>query len=94
MEREQQVLDRDELVSERGRLVERPVEDSAERGACLRLRGAAGHGRLLGEPRLGLGAHGLDARAGPLHEGARQLLVEERDRQVVGGQLGIAGAPR
>src|SRR5262245_3630616 len=88
------MLDGHELVTERCRLVEGLVEDAAETRAGLRLRRAAGDGRLLGEPRLGLGAQGVDARTRPLHERARELLVEQRDRQVIGGQLGVADPPR
>ena len=91
LEREQQVLDRDEVVAERPRLVEGLVEHAAERCAGLRL-GAAGDRRLLPEAGLGLAAQRLRARAGALDDRPRQLLVEKRDRQVVGRQLGIARA--
>ena len=94
VEREQQVLDRDELVAERLRLVERLVEHAAERRRCLRLRAAARDGGLLREPRLGLAAERIRRRAGTLDERPRQLLVEERDGQVVGGDLGVPGPAR
>ena len=94
VEREEQVLDRDELVAERLRLVERPVERAPERGRRLRLRSAAGDGGLLPEPRLGLATERIRRPAGTLDERARQLLVEQRDGQVVGGDLGVPGPAR
>ena len=93
-EREEQVLDRDELVAEACRLVEGGVEHAAERGGRLRLRTPARDGRLLREPCLRLTAERGDGGAGALDERARQLLVEQRDGQVVGGQLGVAGPAR
>ena len=83
LEREQEVLDRDELVSERAHLVERAVEHAAEAGRRLRLRVAARDRRLLREARLGLGAKLGGSGAGAIDERSRQLLVEERDREVV-----------
>ena len=94
VEREQEVLDRDELVTELAHLVERGVEDAAEARRRLRLRAASGHGRELPDARLGLGAKRRGAVAGTVDEGARQLLVEERQREMVGRELGIARAPR
>ena len=94
VEREQQVLDRDELVSEFPHLVERRVEHAAEARRRLRLRAAAGDGGQLADSRLGFGAKGRGAVAGTVDESAGQLLVEERQRQVVGGELGVARAPR
>ena len=55
VEREQEVLDRDELVAELAHLVEGAVEDAAEPRRRLRLP-AAGDGRQLRETRLRLGA--------------------------------------
>ena len=91
LEGEQQVLDRHELVAECVRLVEGLVEDAAERGARAGLRTAAGDGGLLPEARLGLATKGLDRRPRALDERPWQLLVEQRNPQVIGGQLGIAG---
>ena len=55
VEREQKMLDGDELVAELAHLVERTVEDTAE--PCRRLRlAAARDGRQLRESRLRLGA--------------------------------------
>ena len=93
VEREQEVLDRDELVAELPHLVERAVEGAGEACGGLRLA-AAGHGRQLTEARLGLGAQRVGAVSGAIDERARQLLVEQRDHQVVRRQLGVAGAPR
>ena len=53
-EREEEVLDRDELVAKRLRLVEGAVEHAAEGRRGLRLRAATGNGRLLAESSLGL----------------------------------------
>ena len=94
LEREQQVLHGDELVAERLRLVERLVENAAERRAGLGLGAAAGDGGLLAKSCLGLAAELLGARAGALDERPRKLLVQQRDRQVVRCQLGVAGSPR
>ena len=94
VEREEQVLDRDELVAEGLGLVERLVEHAPERRRRLRLRAAAGDGGLLREPRLGLATERIRRPAGTLHERPRQLLVEERDGQVVGGDLGVPGPAR
>ena len=69
-EREQQVLDRDELVAEPVRLVEGGVEHAPERRRRLWLRAAAGDGRLLREPRLRLAAERVGRRAGALDERA------------------------
>ena len=95
VEGEQQVLDRGELVAERAHLVEGLVEDARERGGCPRLRAASPDtvGRL--RSRASASARS-SARAvpGAIDERPRQLLVEERDRQVIGRQLGIAGAAR
>jgi hypothetical protein len=87
------MLDGDELVAERAHLVERRVEQPGEPRGRLRLC-ASGDGRLLRKAGLRLGAHLGDVVPGPLDERARQLLVEERDREMVRGQLRIAHAPR
>ena len=93
VEREQEVLDRDELVAELAHLVEGAVEDAAEPRRRLRLP-AAGDARQLREARLRLGAQRSRAVAGAVDERPRELLVEERERQMVGRELGIAGAAR
>ena len=80
VESEQQVLDRDELVSELPHLVERRVEHAAER---VPTPAAAPPPETVGswrESRLGFGAKGRGAVAGTIDERARQLLVEERQR--------------
>ncbi len=94
LEREQQVLDGHELVLEPTRLLEGLVEHRTECGARLRLRVAAGDGRERAQAGLGLGADRVGGGSRPLCEGARQLLLEQGDDEVVPGQLGVAGAPR
>ena len=59
-----------------------------------RLRRVARDRRQVAQPRLRLGAQLGGAVAGAVDERPRQLLVEERDRQVVGRELGIAAAAR
>ena len=90
VEREQQVLGRDVVVLELPGLVERLVEDARERRARLGLLRRALDRGLRGERGLGLGAQG--GRVG--HELRRQLLVEQREQQVLGIELGIAGPAR
>ena len=91
LEREQEMLDGDVLVLERARLDERVVQGLAEPCGRLGLRRAAADRGLLREPRLRLAAHRSRIRPGAPDERPRQLLVEQRDREVVGGHLGIAG---
>ena len=69
------------------------VEHAAEPRRRLRLT-AARHGRQLPQSRLRLRAELARPVAGAIDERPRQLLVEERDRQVVGRELGVAGAAR
>ena len=92
VEREQQVLGRDVLVLELARLVARrgraPARTRREtRGCC----GAPSIDGLLRERRLGLRRA---ASAGVGDERARQLLVEQREQQVLGVELGVAAAAR
>ena len=93
VEREQEVLDRDELVAELAHLIEGAVEDAAEPRGCLRLPAARDGGQLR-ESRLRLGAKRSRAIAGTVDERPGELLVEERKRQMVRRELGIAGAAR
>ena len=93
VEREQQMLHRDELVAELPHLVERPVEDATDRRRRLRLS-AARDRRQLTHARLRLRAQRRGAVPGTVDERPRQLLLEERDRQVVGRELRVARAPR
>ena len=86
VEREQEVLRRDVLVLQLLRLVEGAVEHLRELRADLRLLLRALDARLLGERRLGLRAQ----RVGVGHELARQLLVEQREQQMLGIELGVA----
>ncbi len=86
VEREQEVLRRDVLVLELLRLVEGAVEHLRELRADLRLLLRALDAGLLGERRLGLRAQ----RVGIGDELARQLLVEQREQQMLGIELGIA----
>ena len=84
------MLRRDVLVLELLRLVEGAVEHLGERGRHGRLLLRALDARLLRECRLGLRAQ----RVGVGHELARQLLVEEREEQVLGIELGVAAPAR
>ena len=94
VEREQQVLDRDVLVAERAHLVLRLVDRAVERGRRARLLAGARDRRLLPQARLGFGPDRFCVGSRTLDEGARQLLVEQRDRQVVGCQLRVAHPAR
>ena len=95
-QREQEVLDGDVVVLERLGLAERPLERLAQRAA----RG----GLLLGaldpgqrrQPLLGGRAHAARVRARLLEDARRDaaLLVEQREQQVVGGELGVAPGDR
>ena len=89
------MLGRDELVLELPHLLLGLVEDAARTRPRRAAAGCAAlHGRLLRQRRLGLRAQLGDGRAGALDERARQLLVEERERQVLGVDLGVAAAAR
>ena len=90
VEREQQVLGRDVVVLELLRLVRRAVEHLRERGRRAGLLLDALAARLLRERSLGLGAQRLRVR----DEGLRQVLVEEREQQVLGVELGVAEPAR
>src|SRR5436305_1513055 len=75
---------------EPARFFDRLVEDARERRADLRLLRSALGRRLRAQRGLGLGAQRV--RVG--NELARQLLVEQRDEQVLRIELGIAHPPR
>ncbi len=90
LQREQQVLDGDVLVVELLRLFACLVERARQLGRDARLLRRAFHGRLLREPRFRLRPQRLRRR----HERARQLLVEQRQQQMLGVDLGVAAAPR
>ncbi len=94
VEREQQMLGRDELVLEPAHLLLGLVQDLRERGRHARLLLAALDGRLLHKRGLGLLAYVGRRDAGALDERPRELLVEKRERQVLGPDLGIAVAAR
>jgi hypothetical protein len=87
------VLGRDVLVLELLRLVEGAVEHLAERVRDLRLQvlGAL-HRGLAAQALLGLCAERVRRGARALDEGTRQLLVEQREQQVLGVDLRVAGA--
>ena len=91
VEREQEVLGRDELVLELPHLLLGAVEHAGERGRGARLLRRAlerGQSREIG---LRLGPHLGRLLA---EQRLRQLLVEERDQQVVGDDLRVAAAAR
>ena len=91
-QREQQVLDGDELVAQLARLLAGAVERLAERERGL-LRGRrAARARQLRERALGVRAHGLAVGAGAAqqHRGRGVGLGREREQQVLGGDLGVA----
>jgi hypothetical protein len=90
VEREQQVLGRHVLVLHALRLVECLVEHARELRADLRLLLRALDARLGRECRLRSSAKCVLVG----HELARQLLVEQREQQVLGVELGIGGAAR
>ena len=90
VEREQEVLRGDVLVLELSRLVGGAVEHLRERRGDARLLLRTVDARLLRERGLGLRAQRL--RVG--NELARQLLVEQREQQVLGIELGIAAPAR
>ena len=78
------MLDGGVLVTELAHLLEGVVEHPTEGGRGLRLRGSARDGREVAKARLRLGAQLGGAVARAVDERPRELLVEERDRQVVG----------
>ena len=90
IEREQQVLDGDVLVVELLRFVACAVERLRELGRHARLLRGAFDGRLLRKSRFRLRAQRLGRR----DERPRQLLVEQREQQMLGVDLGVAAAPR
>ena len=90
VEREQQVLGRDVVVLELLGLVGSAVEHARERRADLRLLLRSLGGRLGVERRFGLRAQ--LGRVG--NQLLRQLLVEQRQQQVLGVELGVAHAAR
>ena len=88
VEREQEVLGRDVVVLELPRLVGGAVEQARERGAGGRLLRGALDRRLRAQLRGRLGAE--RGRVG--HELLHELLVEQRQQQVLGVELGVAVA--
>ncbi len=92
VEREQQVLGRDELVLELAHLLLGAVEDLAEGAGGLRLQvvGALHRGLAL---QVGLGLR-TNLRGALAEQRLRQLLVEERQQQMLGMDLGVAAAAR
>ena len=90
VEREQEMLGRDELVLELAHLVLGPVEDAREGSRCPRLLLGALQRGLLGERGFRLQAELIRVR----DELARQVLAEQREQQVLGIDLGVASAPR
>ena len=90
VEREQQVLGRDVVVLHPLRLVGGLVEHARERGRDARLLLRALDRRLAAQRGLGLRAQ--RRRVG--NELLRQLLVEQREQQVLGVELGVAHPAR
>src|SRR5206468_10706120 len=88
------MLDGDELVAEPAHLVEGRVEDATEASRDLRLCSRTGHGRQLPEAGLRLEPQLAGAHSGTVGERAWQLLVEQRNGQVIGRQLRVARASR
>ena len=86
LEREEEMLGRDVVVAHQLAFLVRAVEHARERRGRVRLLLAALHGRQRRHLALGVGAQRL-----PVGE---ELLVEQRQQQVLGGQLGVAAAPR
>ena len=94
LEREDEVLDRDELVIELARLVERVVQRLPERAARLWRGVRAADRRQRPQARLRLGEHGARVGTRPLQQRARKLLLEQRNGEVIACQLRVAGAAR
>src|SRR5687767_1576347 len=89
------MLDRDELVVERAHLLLAAVEDLGERSRGARLlSGDSADGRLSRELRFTPLSDRVDRVSRPLHERARELLVEQRDAQVLRVDLRIAAPAR
>ena len=87
---EQEVLGRDVVVLHALRFVGGLVEDARERGRDVRLLLHPLDGRLRAER-----CFGLQAELGRVgHELLRQLLVEEREQQVLRVELGVAHPAR
>ena len=95
-EREQQVLDGDELVAELARLLASAIERLAERERWLLRRRRAARRRQLGDRLLGVRAHGVAIGAGAAQQHGRRgvRLGGQREQQVVGGDLRVAVATR
>ena len=95
VEREQQVLDGDELVAELAHLLLGACRARARTRPDARgCTSAPVTLRPVRERRLGLRAEGRRVGAGALGERLRQLLVEQRENQVLGMDLGEAAAAR
>ena len=94
VEREQEMLGGDVLVVHRSRFVRSAIEEIAESLRCRRLLGRSLHSRSVRELCLGFGAKRRSRNTGALDERARKLLVEERDAEVLGVDLGVAAAAR
>ncbi len=90
VEREQQMLGRHVVVLHALRLVQRLVEHLRQRGRHGRLLLRALDARFRGQGGLRLRTE----RVGVGDELARQLLVEQREHEVLRVELGIAGAAR
>jgi hypothetical protein len=89
------VLGRDVVVLELSALLIRAVEKRRKGDRDPRLLGHASlHGRPLRKPLLDGPADGVDLGAGALDERPRQLLVEDRNREVLGIDLGVAEPAR
>ena len=91
-QRQQEVLDGDELVAQVARLRAGAIERLAERQRrLLRRRGAACR-RQLGDGALGVRAHRLAIGAGAAQQHGRRRvrLARQREQQVLGRDLGVA----
>ena len=86
------MLGRDELVLELPHLLLGAVEDLAESARCLRLQVVRALHRGLAL-QVGLGLR-TDLGSALAEERLRQLLVEERQQQMLGMDLGVAATPR
>ena len=86
LERQEEVLGRDEVVAHQLAFLVGALEHAREGRGRVRLLLAALHGRQRRHLALGVGAQRLPA--------GEELLVEQRQQQVLGGQLGVAAAQR
>ncbi len=86
LERQEQVLGRDVVVLELRAVLVGLVEHARERRRCVRLLRAALHGRQRIDAPLGVRPQLL-----PVGE---EILVEQREQQVVGRDLGVAAPAR